>query len=350
MIRVAAFTGGKAVPSARFRIRQYIRPLAKLGLAIDEYAASFGSYPPKTNWLRPAWGLATIASRLPAVAFSHRYDVTLIQREMVSTYSTAERFTGRPRVWDVDDAIWLDQRGQAAKKIARQCDRVICGNQFIANWASSHNPDVMMLPTAVDTDRFQPRTYKERTGGQIVIGWMGQSSGHRYLRGISEAIRRISETHKNVVFRIVSDRPPSAGLLARCNVDFIRWSADMEVDWLQSFDIGVMPLEASSWCLGKCSYKMLLYMSCAVPVMVSDVGMNAEVLRHGPAGYGARNVDEWIQGLESLIQSPILRGEMGMTGRRVVQEHYSMRVLAPRFAEMLGKSAREIPLPACKAV
>ena len=37
---------------------------------------------------------------------SYRFDLTLLQREMLSTFVTLERLTKRPRVLDVDDAIW----------------------------------------------------------------------------------------------------------------------------------------------------------------------------------------------------------------------------------------------------
>jgi len=36
LLRVAAFTGGAAAPGARLRVRQYIAPLAGLGIAVHE--------------------------------------------------------------------------------------------------------------------------------------------------------------------------------------------------------------------------------------------------------------------------------------------------------------------------
>jgi glycosyltransferase involved in cell wall biosynthesis len=45
--------------------------------------------------------------------------------------------------------------------------------------------------------------------------------------------------------------------------------------------IGIMPLEDTAWARGKCSFKMLQYMSCGIPVVVSPVGMNLEILKMG---------------------------------------------------------------------
>ena len=71
-LSVAAFTGGRAVPSARFRVRQYIPALARLGVTVREFTAPLGAYPPASRWLRPAWGATALASLLPGVVRSKR--------------------------------------------------------------------------------------------------------------------------------------------------------------------------------------------------------------------------------------------------------------------------------------
>ena len=334
MLRVIALTGGKQVGSARFRVRQYIEPLLTYDVDLDEYVARLGSFPPSRSGLRAAWALGELATRVPAVVMSHRYDVTLFQREMLSTFRTLEPLTKKPRVLDIDDAIWLHRRGGQIEKIVRDCDSVICGNQYIANWANTYNSNVHVLPTAVDTERFRPPARGKTQGGTIVIGWMGQSSGYQYLQLISRAIERIADRHTNVVLRIVSDTPPPAALL-RPGVEFVKWSIHTEVRLLQSFDIGIMPLDTSPWCMGKCSYKMLLYMSCGVPVVVSDFGMNSELLKQGCFGCGVSSLDEWVEALECLIDAPALRSSMGRAGRKLVERSYSVRALAPRFADLL---------------
>ena len=47
-LRVAAFTGGRNVPSARFRVRQYRNDLQERGVDLKEYHPIVGSsFPPK---------------------------------------------------------------------------------------------------------------------------------------------------------------------------------------------------------------------------------------------------------------------------------------------------------------
>src|SRR5690242_11830062 len=127
MLRVAALTGGSRVPSARFRIGQYVESLKREGIELHHFPARFGSYPPPARWARPLWLVGTVAQRLPAIVQSHCYHLTILQRELVSSLTTLEEFTGRPRVLDVDDALWLLGNGRFIDRIAAMCDAVVCG-------------------------------------------------------------------------------------------------------------------------------------------------------------------------------------------------------------------------------
>src|SRR5258708_2766131 len=110
MIKVAAFTSGWQIPASRFRVRQYIESLRVHGVELAEFypGMKITGSPPKRKWLRPFWGMASLAARIPSIARCHWYDVVLLQREMLSTLLTLEPLTKKPRVLDVDDAIWLN--------------------------------------------------------------------------------------------------------------------------------------------------------------------------------------------------------------------------------------------------
>ncbi len=45
--------------------------------------------------------------------------------------------------------------------------------------------------------------------------------------------------------------------------------------------------------------------------------------------------EEWIEKLFLLIESSDLRKELGMAGRKTVQERYSLIVNAPQYLEIL---------------
>ena len=331
LLRVAAFTGGEHVPGARFRIRQHIPALGALGVELEEFAAPLGMYPPQRKWLRPAWGLSTLASRLPAIARSHRCDLTLMQREMLSKFVTLEPLTRAPRVLDVDDAIWLHRPGRFAPRLARLCQGIICGNSYIAEHFSAWNEHIAIVPTAVDTQRFRPAAPAQ----EAVIGWSGTSGGYAYFKPIEGALRAVLERHPEARLRIVSDRPPNFEHIPASRVEYIRWSPDNEVTAVQGMQVGIMPLLDSPWERGKCSFKMLTYMACGIPVVATPVGMNADVFAAGACGLPASSPDDWVDALSLLLTDRPLAEAQGQTGRRIVLERYAADVVAPMLQQAL---------------
>jgi len=93
------------------------------------------------------------------------------------------------------------------------------------------------------------------------------------------------------------------------------------------------------WERGKCSFKMLVYMACGLPVVVSNVGMNVEVLRKGTVGFGADTRDEWVGAIEQLMTRPSLCEFMGRSGREVVEANYSVKVNAKRLGDAIRSVA-----------
>jgi glycosyltransferase involved in cell wall biosynthesis len=333
--RVVAFTPGLDVPSRRFRVAQLLPALAEHGLAVDERVARFGAYPPRQRWLRPVWLGATLADRVPGILASRSADVTWLQREFASTLGTFERLTARPRVLDVDDAIWLHRGGRFAQRLAEQCESVICGNSFLAEQFGRWNRNVSVVPTAVDPARFSPLPNGSGEVGPPVIGWSGTSAGFPHLYAIEPALRKVLEAVPQARIRVMADRPPDFRTLPGARVEFVRWSAEREVDAIRGMRVGVMPLPDSDWARGKCSYKMLLYMACGVPAVVSPVGMNADVLAHGDVGAGPRTEREWVDALVLLLRDAALAGARGAAGRDVVLRHYAVTHVAAAVAARL---------------
>ncbi|MBI1791641.1 MAG: glycosyltransferase family 4 protein [Acidobacteria bacterium] len=332
MLRVAAYTQGLLVPSARFRVRQYTPVLREMGVEMREYCPWFSSYPPRLGWLRPFWSAGALGERLVDALRSHSAEITLLQREMLSTLVTAEPLTRRPRVLDVDDAIFLNRNERFVERWAQLFELVICGNRFLADHYCRWNPNVAVLPTAVDTDRFLPSS--KPTGDTPLIGWSGSSSGFVYLEALAAALAPVLERHPRARLRVIADRRPVLAGLPGERLDYVRWSPDCEASALADLSVGLMPLDDTPWARGKCSFKLLTYMSCGIPVVASPVGMNPEVLAHG-GGVMARHRDEWVDAIGFYLTQRNAARQTGRRGREVVVQHYSLRVLAPKLAGLL---------------
>jgi glycosyltransferase involved in cell wall biosynthesis len=337
-LRVAALTGGAHVPSARFRVHQHRRYLATLGIDLDLYVSRVGMYPPANRMLRPPWLVATLADRVPALLRSRRYDVTLLQRELVSTFATLESWSGRPRVLDVDDALWLHRGGRFIRRIARSCDRLICGNAFLADYFTrSGAPPIDIIPTAVDTERFRP--LDRPSSGPPVIGWTGLSSGFGPLYEIEPALADVLEMCPEARLRVVADRPPAWTRMPPGRVEYVRWTPVIEADAVRTMTVGLMPLRETDWDRGKCSYKMLQYMACGLPVVVSPVGMNRELLGAAPCGYAVETLDDWRDALLAVLRAPDRGRQLGCAGRRLADTQFSVPRVGQAIAAALRRAA-----------
>lgn len=333
-MRVIAYTGGHNAPSRVPRVQHYIEPLRECGIEVRECPSRAGLYPPQKKWLRPFWGVWNLCDHLTGVTQSFRYDLSFFQREFLSTFVTWEPLTKGPRVFDVDDAIWVHRGGGFARRLAGLCDHIICGNHFLAEEFSRWNPNVSVLPTPVDTNMFRPKA-PSVNGSQLIIGWMGLSKGYCHLSGVERSLAAVLRRHPDVILRIVSENPPHFQQLPDDQVQYFRWTAENQAPLMQEMTIGIMPLDDTVVSRGKCSFKMLQYMACGLPVVVSPVGMNARVLQEGEVGLGAADESEWVSSLDRLLGDPELRKQMGQAGRRLVLQQYSVEALAPRLARIL---------------
>lgn len=329
-MKVAAYTQGLLTPAARFRVRQYISVWRDFGIDTNEIIGN--AYPPDKLVKRPLWLGVEVGRRCWQLIENRRADLTLFQRQFVSTILTLETFTQHPRVLDVDDAIWLNQRFNSVDRLATQCDLVVCGNAWLADHFSRFNHRIEIVPTAVDTSVFMPRVPIAQRE-HLVIGWVGTSGNLIYLQSIQNALRVVLREIPDARLLVVSNMPPSLPLLPPDQLIFQRWSEALEIDTFQNIDIGIMPLIDSEWARGKCSYKLLQYMACGIASIVSPVGMNVTVAASGGVLL-ANTESEWVDALLTLIRNPHLRLQYGAAGRANVECNYAVTTVGKRLADL----------------
>ena len=346
-MRVAAYTGGVMVPSARARVRQYISPLSALGIDVREYPLPWGNILPRQIALRPLWMAVTAASRTAALTGSWRADVTWISRQLLPAFAPLQAIAKRPIILDIDDAVWLNTGGHRARDLARASDLVVCGNNFLAQQFSRWNTNITVIPTAVNTSWYRPRRVLAEEGldhpSTLLLGWTGTSGNFPFLYAIERALMLVLQHCNHAKLLVVADRPPQFKLLPESRVEFERWTPRTEQAAFARMSIGLMPLADTDWCNGKCSYKMLCYMSAGLPVVVTAAGMNREVLALGNVGLSAGCEAEWIDALTALLEDANLRRHMGDAGRAVVEERFSLQRLAQQYAAVFQSLGGELP-------
>ena len=109
----------------------------------------------------------------------------------------------------------------------------------------------------------------------------------------------------------------------------VPWSQETEVAEVQSFDIGLMPLETDEWSQGKCGLKILQYHAAGVPAVATPVGVNKELIQGGDTGLSAVTHHEWVEHILTLVDNAPGRERMGRAGRSRVIEKYTVQRLRP---------------------
>jgi glycosyltransferase involved in cell wall biosynthesis len=288
------------------------------------------------------WQALKLATRAPGLLGSWRADITWLERDLLPGFLTLEPLLSCPLVFDVDDAIWTSKPfgSSAIKKIAKKADVVMAGNDFLADWFSCCAQDVRVVPTAIDTTRFFPSTEgRKKKKEEFVIGWTGTGGNLAYVYSIEKSIGQFLRDHPNSFLHVLSDRQPQFTCVPSSRVRFTQWSFTNEAEIVRSWDVGIMPLPDSEFARGKCGFKMLQYMACGLPVVVSPIGMNREILRKDDVGIAATSGSHWFEALSALYADRTGGEAMGLRGRAVVEANFSTEVVSQMIAEIFKEMA-----------
>ncbi|MDY4376082.1 glycosyltransferase family protein [Pectobacterium carotovorum] len=343
MIKVNAVTSGINTPSTRFRIRQHISEMKKYDVEVRESIPSIdknyvlrkynGISPKKYIFQYGCVQLAKLCTRIPSIINSYKSDVTLLSREILPGYPTIEALYRGPIITDVDDAIWLNKPFgySAAKNIAKRSDKIIVGNSYLADWFSNYNKNIDIIPTAVNVGEYKSCEDKDN----IIIGWIGTKDNLIYVYEIMPALKKLLDKYPSrIKFLVVADEPPY-GFEKNSNFVYRKWSLDIEKNFFDLIDIGIMPLIDNEWTRGKCSFKLLQYLSYSKVAVASPVGMNVSVIKNSNAGYLPENIDEWYMVLDELVQGFELRKKMGLAGFSYVNKNFSVGAISKKIVESI---------------
>lgn len=335
-------------PSQRYRFEQYFSFLEQQGFtcelsyiiseADDKYFYSPG------HFIRKLWILLkSFFIRLKDRNRYKQYDIVFVQREAimvgVTWFERQIRKRGAKYIFDFDDSIWLMDTSEGNKKYEwmkdpektarniRHANLVLAGNAYLADYARHYNDHVRIIPTTIDTDVHKPLP---ATKDKIVIGWSGSLTTMKHFDYALSFLRLIKEKYPQVEIHVVSDAERHNKQLG---VKGIKWTAESEVEIINSFSIGIMPLPNDEWAKGKCGLKGLTYMACEVPTVMSPVGVNVDIIRHGENGFLASTTEEWVNYLSQLIESAELRERMGKAARQTVIEKYSVQAQKENYLQ-----------------
>ena len=336
---------GPLAASTRYRLGQYVPGLASLGIDLKIQHLLGDDYL-RTRFTGASLPLAAILragfARLIDLWHQNEYDAAILHCELFPLLpgQIEQALIRKPYIYDFDDAFYLKYRagrmgvlrpllGQKFDSVIAGAAEVTAGNHVLADYARQHNPRTRYLPTVVDTARYVPQPTK-RGGHVFTVGWIGSPSTAAYLSELASPLSAIGKEGP-VQFIVIGGKAP---YIPNVTVVEIDWEENTELDLINSFDVGVMPLPDDDWARGKCAFKLIQYLACAVPVIASPVGASVEVI-NGVCGLMASTSQEWTEALRLIRDQPNVRIQMGQAGRERVVAQYSLHQNLPVLASAI---------------
>ena len=343
---------GPLAASHRYRLGQFVSGLAGMGIDLqirhllsDEYlhARFNGQILPLKSMMRD------VMSRFNDLWNQADFDAVMLQCELMPLMPgwLEQALIHKPYIYDFDDAFYLKYRtgkmnwakpllGSKFDTVMSGAAAVTAGNYGLANYASQFNGNTHYLPTVVDTNRYLPMKMA-RDSKVFTVGWIGSPSTVSYLTELIEPLMVLGKEGavRLIVIGAKAPKIPNVSVVEH------QWHEHTELELINAFDVGVMPLADDDWARGKCAFKLIQYMACAVPVIASPVGANVDVVNK-QSGVLAANAQEWLEAFRLLRDNPGMRVNMGEAGRERVVQHYSLQQNLPKLAgvihQVLGKA------------
>lgn len=344
------FTRGDVRDAAsRQRVFQIVDKLNERGIIATVHG------PPAILLSTTPWPqkFSLILTLIRSLSLIRKGDVVYLQRIMVNKYFFVLvvlylKIFRTKMIFDFCDPVYIVNPFKT-KFLTRMADAVVVSSHVQVVWARQFNKNVHLIHISLDSSIYKKFMKKyPSTTGPLTIGWLGTASQHIFnLEILASVFRKLLAT-TDIPFRFLligafNDRQVYEMFqrIPHLDVRFIDKldytdpeSAPREI---QTFDIGVVPQRNdSAWNKGKTSMKVLEYMACAVPTIVSAFGEMPYLIEDSINGYIAASEDEWVDKLTRLLRDPLLREKLGRAGQATIQERYSFDAILPQVVQVIN--------------
>lgn len=327
--------------SSRLRSYQFFPYLNNLGYEI-KYQALFKNKYVKNLYLKKSNIYNLICSYLERFFFLitilfkfRKFDLIVIEKELFPytpiLFEYLFYLLNISYVVDYDDAIFHNYDmhknkiiryalGNKIDKVMFYSNHVFAGNEYLLERARNSNAkSSSFLPTVIDLNLYNLKTSYPKN--EFILGWIGSPSTVRYLEELFPVFEKIHKKYPNFKVNAIGAK---SDYIEYSFINSIEWKKETEVEEINKFSIGIMPLYDAPFEKGKCSYKLIQYMGCYKPCIASPIGSNNQVITEGFNGKFASNEKEWYDGIEYFILNPNVIKDFGMNGRKRIDEIYNI--------------------------
>jgi sugar transferase (PEP-CTERM/EpsH1 system associated) len=328
---------------------------------------------------RFSWN-ARMSDKLTQAIQAHHYDVVHVEHLRGVAYGLSVLNAGRtgtdsppPVVWDSVDCI-SDLFRQAARQspaasvrwvaafelprteryegtVASRFPRVLmtseADRQGLVALAARLSGDraaaalaerTVVVPNGVELDDFAPTTRDREPSTLVLSGKMSYHANIAAAIGFADDVLPRIRSRRPDTRLVIVGKDPSAAVRAlgdRPGVVVTGTVTDMR-PYLQTATLAVAPIQYGVGIQNK----VLEALACATPVVATSAAVGALGAVAGRDLAVADTPDDMADAVVNLLDLPDARRQMGLAGRRYVEQHHDWRLLAGRLADIYRDARR----------
>jgi glycosyltransferase involved in cell wall biosynthesis len=194
---------------------------------------------------------------------------------------------------------------------------------------------IEVIDNGVDNTYYQPSFVSEQSNTLLFVGTLGYAPNRDAVVYFADEILPIIKASvPDTTFNVVGLGAP-AGFGEPPGVNMIGAVPDVR-PYVQQSSVIVVPLRAGSGT----RIKIVEALAAGKPVVTTSIGAEGLRVEHGRHVLIADKPDDFAAAVVRLLRDPALRLELGINGRRLVQQEYDWGMLAQRFESVLADTVR----------
>jgi glycosyltransferase involved in cell wall biosynthesis len=336
-------------PSSRYRVYQYLNAYEKAGIEVV-VSPLFGFHFFSNNkTTKICFTLYYYLRRVFKLLEVYKYDLIYIEYELFpyfpSIFEKLFRVLKIKYIVDYDDAIFHNYNKSSIfliklflsnkiESVIKNATFVISGSPYLTNYISRFNTNCIEIPTSVSKEKYVPKA-KNINNSVFTIGWIGSSTTSVNLIKLVPAFEALRKK-MNFQLNLIGFDKNLSSKLANLNVNFINWDAETEIEEINKFDVGIMPLENTPFNQGKCGFKLVQYMACSLPTISSPLEANIKINRN-KKNLHAVSTEDWISAFEKVHDNRAYFIKVGQENYSDFEKYYTIESNSDSYIMIFNK-------------
>ena len=247
------------------------------------------------------------------------------------------KLKGIPYIIEFDDAIFHNyDRSRYLKnktsKVIANASHIITGSKYLTDYARQFNQNVTQIPTCIDAVKYKDSNPKDTD--KFIIGWIGSHASSKAVLSITGALKTLS-SKIDFEIQLIGFDPLLEPYLQGIPYKIIKWSKETEVESMQKFSVGIMPLRDTPFSRGKCAFKLVQYMSVGIPTLSSPLQSNLDI-DNGIGNLFAATEQEWVDALLKIAKNREEYKEIGKRNKEYAMSNYTFQSNYKRYIEIMS--------------